>query len=580
MSFWRYLDWLLQSVTAFFPWRSSFLPELEQMPLAILLMLLALLLRVLRPSRFNPFPKKTLALGAALVMAALWSPLMILGQSAEVAGEAYWCLSDDAMISMRYAHNLVQGQGLVWNPGEWVEGYTNFLWTLYLAFLHLWSLPASKIPLLVLLTNLGLALAVIPLLIRIVDLLQGRTLTMVMTLGAYLLSKIPLGIALTGLETSLLTGVFLLGLYRVLLDARQGRARWATYLWIGLLPLIRMDAFLLSGLLAALSILLQQQKKPAILLALLSRLLPLGHAVFRLYYYGDLLPNTAYLKVMGWDNRYGAGLTYLFGFLRLHFFLLAPALVGTLFSRGREERLLWGLLGIYFLYIVSIGGDWFRNFRFFLPVFPLFLILSFKGIQNLAGAFSLRLAFSLLGLITMPLILPGYNRVVDEIKSYNRFDINNIRLGLLIKENTPPTIKVADVAAGTVFYYSERPGIDLLGKSDRYIARIPAVPQATRAGHNKFDYDYSLGVRRPDLVIAGFGLSATAEEMAPMTSGGEAFIGQLYFNPLFQRDYLPYPVTIPSSRAIFVAAWSDQLKNRKNWKDLPVKPRKFPLVRF
>ena len=37
---------------------------------------------------------------------------------------------DDAFISFRYAKNLVDGHGLVFNPGERVEGYTNFLWTL------------------------------------------------------------------------------------------------------------------------------------------------------------------------------------------------------------------------------------------------------------------------------------------------------------------------------------------------------------------------------------------------------------------------------------------------------------------
>ncbi len=40
---------------------------------------------------------------------------------------------DDAFISFRYARNLVSGHGLVWNPGERVEGYTNFLWTLLMA---------------------------------------------------------------------------------------------------------------------------------------------------------------------------------------------------------------------------------------------------------------------------------------------------------------------------------------------------------------------------------------------------------------------------------------------------------------
>src|ERR1700737_1128695 len=42
-------------------------------------------------------------------------------------------LVDDAFISFRYADNLAHGLGLVFNAGERVEGYSNFLWTLILA---------------------------------------------------------------------------------------------------------------------------------------------------------------------------------------------------------------------------------------------------------------------------------------------------------------------------------------------------------------------------------------------------------------------------------------------------------------
>jgi len=42
-------------------------------------------------------------------------------------------VQDDAFISFRYARNWVNGHGLVFNPGERVEGYTNFLWTLLCA---------------------------------------------------------------------------------------------------------------------------------------------------------------------------------------------------------------------------------------------------------------------------------------------------------------------------------------------------------------------------------------------------------------------------------------------------------------
>ena len=46
-----------------------------------------------------------------------------------------WFLTDDAFISFRYVRNLLAGHGLVFNPGEYVEGYTNFLWILELAAL-------------------------------------------------------------------------------------------------------------------------------------------------------------------------------------------------------------------------------------------------------------------------------------------------------------------------------------------------------------------------------------------------------------------------------------------------------------
>ena len=49
-----------------------------------------------------------------------------------------WFITDDAFISFRYARNLLEGHGLVFNVGDRVEGYSNFLWVLELAFL--WGL--------------------------------------------------------------------------------------------------------------------------------------------------------------------------------------------------------------------------------------------------------------------------------------------------------------------------------------------------------------------------------------------------------------------------------------------------------
>ncbi len=49
---------------------------------------------------------------------------------------------DDAYISFRFAKHLAEGLGLTWNPGyPPVEGYSNFLWVLYLAGAKALSLP-------------------------------------------------------------------------------------------------------------------------------------------------------------------------------------------------------------------------------------------------------------------------------------------------------------------------------------------------------------------------------------------------------------------------------------------------------
>ncbi len=71
--------------------------------------------------------KKALRKTGVILLHMPW--LALLGWLAAVA----WFLCDDAFISFRYARNLLEGHGLVFNPGEYVEGYSNFLWVLELA---------------------------------------------------------------------------------------------------------------------------------------------------------------------------------------------------------------------------------------------------------------------------------------------------------------------------------------------------------------------------------------------------------------------------------------------------------------
>ena len=41
-------------------------------------------------------------------------------------------IGEDCFISFRYVENFVEGKGLVYNLGERVEGYSNFLWVMVL----------------------------------------------------------------------------------------------------------------------------------------------------------------------------------------------------------------------------------------------------------------------------------------------------------------------------------------------------------------------------------------------------------------------------------------------------------------
>src|SRR5262245_542934 len=82
-----------------------------------------------------------------------------------VDGQAYYLIGDDAMISMRYAYNLAHGRGLVWNAGEYVQGYTNPGWTLVMAAVHGAGVPLRIAPLVMQLINVAVFAALVWLLV-------------------------------------------------------------------------------------------------------------------------------------------------------------------------------------------------------------------------------------------------------------------------------------------------------------------------------------------------------------------------------------------------------------------------------
>ena len=226
-----------------------------------------------------------------------------------------WTL-DDAFITFRYAENLVAGHGPVYNPGERVEGYTNFLWMLLLAGLH--GLGADTVLAARLLGGL-LALAGTALLCvgdRIAPVLPRR----VALAAALLATSSPLVTrwSMSGMEVSLLL-LLLLSAALVHLRDRAAPTSGQAVLLGGLCALASMtrpDAGLLFAALSADRLWqvwrhgARARLPHALLFGLTFGLLYGGYFAWRWSYYGWFLPNTFYVKVGSSVDQAIRGLYY------------------------------------------------------------------------------------------------------------------------------------------------------------------------------------------------------------------------------------------------------------------------------
>jgi hypothetical protein len=97
---------------------------------------------------------------------------------------------------------------------------------------------------------------------------------------------------------------------------------------------------------------------------------------------------------------------------------------------------------------------------------------------------------------------PWFNYSIDNAPLL-KADIRRVKLGLHIAQNTSPEVVIAVHAAGQIPYYSERTTIDLLGLNEPIIAMGDAHGEFY-PGHNKWDYDYSIGELQPDVIADNF----------------------------------------------------------------------------
>ncbi len=278
---------------------------------------------------------------------------------------------DDAFISYRYARNLVEGHGLVYNPGERVEGYTNLLWTLLVAGGLKLGLQAETAGHLLSLLS-GMAALLFALVYARACLPPARG-WLAGFAPLLLLSSPSFAVwSSSGMETPLFTAALTAALAA---EARR-RAAWLTAA-LAVASLTRPEGALAAAVLYGFHLYRGRDRLGAALRpVLVYGCLLLALTVFRLLYYHAWLPNTFHAKVGGFPLAQGA--FYLVGWLlNGSVVLLATALAAV---RRCGPALPGAVLLLAFsVYIVWIGGDAYAHWRFFLPVLPALIVLALRG---------------------------------------------------------------------------------------------------------------------------------------------------------------------------------------------------------
>ncbi|MFI5300376.1 MAG: hypothetical protein ACHREM_19995 [Polyangiales bacterium] len=310
-------------------------------------------------------------------------------------------IKDDAYISFRYAHNLVKGRGFVFNPGERLEGFTNFSWTLLLSPFEALGWDLFQVCE-VLGSALGLALLwQLGVLSR---LLQGTR----SDFGHWWASLWIAGSssfvlwAKSGLEQPLATLLPVTGAWilwkapdptAVGAPEKIRRAYFASGVVLGLGCATRPELHLITALigLPLLWDLVRRRQTIAQVVPWVVGVLLVTvpfHA-FRLAYYHSLVPNTYYVKTSSSAVVWRAGLGSLHDLFEFNSlgWVAAFAPLAFLDPRRRREKLVMATISVaFFLYIVRVGVDEMQWHRLYLPALPFLILLSAMGLGALVDA--------------------------------------------------------------------------------------------------------------------------------------------------------------------------------------------------
>jgi len=486
-------------------------------------------------------------------------------------GSRRFTLFDDAMISMDYGRTLAKTGELVWFPGApRVQGFTNPLWTLWMAFVHLIGFEGSSAALIISLTGILLILASSWIIFDLVHTHSVGNNHLIAVLSA---GSLPFLYPLTywtlrGMEVGALTFFCLLLLRATVNHIRDGRVRISFSM---ILPIVlgiatRFDFAIFCVVAIAALLLWGPAYTKMRLVALYGAIIVATAASVCLaqkVYWGSWLPNTYHLKMDGVSpiDRISRGLASS-AKTSVLFAIIAIAVCSQLRSTEFHRRVVLIASAMFVAmaaYAVYIGGDAWegemlnRFYATIVPLVPLIVGLSFNTLRKRAtpAVISVALVLTTVGagvtvnpfgfsekhfyivaavsilsalIIFVLSFIPRDGYVAGAIvaaicliagaypmaQQQKNSDLLLSRTNLFVTESvetmrdtTEAEARIATIWAGVPAYYSNRTMLDLLGKNDTFIA-ASAPHGAFFPGHNKWDYNYSIGELQPDVIFQIF----------------------------------------------------------------------------
>ena len=514
---------------------------------------------------------------------------------------------DDAYITLRYARNTVNGYGLSFNPTDTIpiEGYTNFGWLLL------------QLPLLLFTTSPEIILGILSVFTLLLTSYILNNLTfkdwhispavfLMMSFHSFWFWNT------SGLETGMMGALILLWniiFYRQYIkkaptneNANTANTLLATTSFacpaIAFFSLLtRPDCLII--LFWQWSFLLAKKNYSALkAFSIRFTALVIPYALFKLIYFGKLLPNTFYAKANLKGSVLHRGSLYLMKLLTIpEIIILIIGIVVSIYlvlinrkddlSSGNEHRScesdskhrscesdsehkssksdnehkpcstgfqinnkdllsFWIftllILGSYLLYIVKVGGDYLPFYRFLYPVIPWCIYMCSHSLLKATMSKQKLIVFCLMPVLFLTTSFDCFHEAAAFWTDQKVLISASKQLAKLVKPNT----KTVTLASGIINYYCDFNATDFYGLTDPGILRKNTKHNGNKtfqissiAGHDNYDLDF-VKTLNPEIIIPHFWYPIINRKVIVNPCYKPDNSGQYYFTGLKELVEAPF----------------------------------------